>query len=70
MHRRGKGGKNDRLDALALGQRLDRYVRANQKAFSIVRVPTVEGERERGCKSAGCKSCKSGQVFCRARGVA
>ena len=44
---RGKGVKNDRLDALALCQRLDRYVRGNKKAFSVVRVPTEEEERER-----------------------
>jgi transposase len=44
---RGKGVKNDRLDALALCQRLDRYVRGNRKAFSVVRVPSEEQERER-----------------------
>ena len=44
---RGKGVKNDRIDAQALCQRLDRYVRGNRKAFSVVRVPTAEEERER-----------------------
>jgi transposase len=44
---RGKGVKNDRLDALELCQRLDRYVRGNHKAFSVVRVPSPEEERER-----------------------
>jgi len=44
---RGKGVKNDRIDAQALCQRLDRYVRGNRKAFSVVRVPTEEEERER-----------------------
>ena len=44
---RGKGVKNDRIDALALCQRLDRYVRGNRKAFSVVRVPSEEEERER-----------------------
>jgi len=44
---RGKRVKTDRLDALALCQRLDRYVRGNRKAFSVVRVPTQEQERER-----------------------
>jgi transposase len=39
---RGKGVKNDRIDAQALCQRLDRYVRCNLKAFSVVRVPTAE----------------------------
>ena len=44
---RGKGMKNDRLDAAALCQRLDRYERGNKKAFSVVRIPTVDEERER-----------------------
>ena len=44
---RGKGVKNDRLDAAALCQRLDRYERGNKKAFSPVRIPTVDQERER-----------------------
>jgi transposase len=44
---RGKGVKNDRIDALALCQRLDRFVLGNRKAFSIVRVPSEEEERER-----------------------
>jgi transposase len=44
---RGKGVKNDRLDAAALCQRLDRYERGNKKAFSPVRIPTVDEERER-----------------------
>jgi transposase len=43
----GKGVKNDRLDATALCLRLDRYVRGNHKAFSVVRVPTEQEERER-----------------------
>jgi transposase len=44
---RDKGVKNDRLEASALCQRLDRYERGNQKAFSIFRIPTVDEERER-----------------------
>jgi transposase len=44
---RGKGVKNDRLDALALCQRLDRFTRGNRKAFSIVRVPSEDEERDR-----------------------
>jgi len=44
---RGKGVKTDRIDALALCQRLDRYTRGNLKAFSIVRVPTEDEERQR-----------------------
>ncbi len=44
---RGKGVKTDRLDAAALCQRLDRYERGNKKAFGVVRIPTVDEERER-----------------------
>lgn len=44
---RHKGVKTDKLDALALCERLDRFVWGNRKAFSIVRVPTEEEERER-----------------------
>lgn len=44
---RGKGMKNGRLDAVALCQRSDRYERRNKKAFSVVRIPTVDEERER-----------------------
>ena len=44
---RGKGVKTDRIDALALCQRLDRFTRGNRKAFSIVRVPTEDEERQR-----------------------
>ena len=35
------------IDAQALCQRLDRYTRGNLKAFSIVRVPTEDEERQR-----------------------
>lgn len=38
---------NDRLDALAHCQRLDRFTRGNRKAFSIVRVPSENEERDR-----------------------
>ncbi len=44
---RTEGVKNDRLDALALCQRLDRFTRGNRKAFSIVRVPSEDEERDR-----------------------
>ena len=44
---RGKGVKTDKIDALALCQRLDRYVRGNRKAFGVVRVPSEEEEGER-----------------------
>jgi transposase len=38
---------NDKRDALALAQRLDRYVAGNTKALAIVRVPTPEQEQKR-----------------------
>lgn len=42
-----KGVKTDKADALALVQRLDRYVQGNRRAFSVVRVPTPEEEQAR-----------------------
>ena len=42
-----KGVNTDNTDATELALRLDRYLRGNQKAFSIVRVPTVEEEQRR-----------------------
>ena len=47
FHARWLASLRDRIDALALCQRLDRYVRGNRKAFSVVRVPSEEEERER-----------------------
>lgn len=44
---RGKGVNTDKTDATELLVRLDRYVAGNQKAFAVVRVPTVEQERKR-----------------------
>jgi transposase len=44
---RGKGVSTDKTDALELLARLDRYVAGNQKAFSVVQVPSVEQERKR-----------------------
>ena len=44
---RGKRQKTDRLDARALAERLDRYVRGNRHALAIVRVPTPEQEQAR-----------------------
>jgi len=48
--------KNDRLDAAALCQRLDRYERGNKKAFSPVRIATVDEERERAMSRQGIRS--------------
>ncbi len=45
--RDGRGQKTDRLDAVALTDALDRYVRGNRKAFSAVHVPTPEQEQAR-----------------------
>jgi len=44
---RGKGVNTDKTDATELLVRLDRYVAGNQRAFSVVRVPTVEQEQKR-----------------------
>src|SRR3989454_8948582 len=44
---RRKGVNTDKTDTLELLSRLDRYVAGNQKAFSIVRVPTEEEEKRR-----------------------
>jgi transposase len=43
----GRRQKTDRLDAGALTDRLDRYVRGNTKAFSVVRAPKLEEEQRR-----------------------
>src|ERR1041385_8505551 len=43
----GRGVKTDKTDALALVQRLDRYVQGNKKALAIVCVPTPEQELAR-----------------------
>lgn len=43
----GRGQKSDALDAAALTDRLDRYVRGNPKAFTVIRVPTPEQEQAR-----------------------
>lgn len=42
-----KGVKTDQTDALALVQRLDRYVAGNQRALAVIRVPTPAEERAR-----------------------
>src|SRR6267143_2269158 len=44
----GRGIKTDKTDALALVQRLDRYVQGNQKALAVIRVPTIQEEQQRG----------------------
>lgn len=43
----GKGVKTDKTDALALVQRLDRYVQGNAKQLAVIRVPTPEQELAR-----------------------
>jgi transposase len=42
-----KGVKTDKTDALALTQRLDRYVQGNVRALAVIRVPTPEQELAR-----------------------
>jgi len=44
---RRRGVKTDQRDARELCQRLDRYVRGNTDAFTVVRVPSVEEESRR-----------------------
>ena len=44
------GVNNDRTDALELATRLDRYLAGNDKALSIVRVPTEAEEQKRARK--------------------
>jgi transposase len=39
--------KNDKRDARALGEQLERYVHGHKKAFSVVKVPTCEQEQDR-----------------------
>lgn len=43
----GRGVKTDRTDALALVQRLDRFVQGNTKALAVIAVPTPAQEQER-----------------------
>jgi transposase len=43
----GRRQKTDKLDAAALTDRLDRYVRGNTKAFTLVQVPTAAREQDR-----------------------
>lgn len=43
----GRRVKTDKRDARELCDTLDRYLRGNTKAFSLVRVPTVEQEQRR-----------------------
>jgi transposase len=44
---KGRKQKTDKLDATALADQLDRYVRGNPKAFSVVTVPTPAQEQAR-----------------------
>ena len=44
---RHKGVKTDKLDALAMVQRLDRYLAGNERGLAIVRVPTEEEQLKR-----------------------
>jgi len=51
---RGQRVKTDKRDARELCDRLDRYVRGNAHAFSLVRVPTPEQEQRRAwCRHRG-----------------
>jgi len=46
----GRRQKTDGLDAVALTDQLDRYVRGNRRAFTVVQVPAEEAERWRAHK--------------------
>ena len=50
LDERCAGVNNDRTDALELATRLDRFLAGNDKALSIVRVPTEAEERKRARK--------------------
>ena len=43
----GRGVKTDKTDALALVQRLDRYVQGNTKALAVIAIPTEAQEQAR-----------------------
>src|SRR5436190_12784292 len=43
----GRKVKTDKTDALALVQRLDRYVQGNFKALAVIRVPSEQEEQQR-----------------------
>jgi transposase len=43
----GRRVKTDKTDALALVQRLDRYIQGNTRALAVIRVPTELEEQER-----------------------
>lgn len=43
----GRGVKTDKTDALALAQRLDRYIQGNAKALAVIGVPTEAQEQDR-----------------------
>ena len=47
LDERHKGVNDDKKDALALGQRLDRYVAGNSKALATVHVPSLAQEQQR-----------------------
>ena len=47
LDERHTGVNHDKSDALALAQRLDRYVAGNRRALAIVRVPSPEEEQRR-----------------------
>lgn len=50
----GRRQKTDKLDAAALCDKLDRYVRGNTKAMRPVRVPSVEEQKRRSvCRLRG-----------------
>jgi transposase len=63
----GRQQKTDNLDCVALTDRLDRYVRGNTQAFSVVRAPTL-GEEELRAQGRLRESLKHGRHEWEARG--
>jgi transposase len=62
--------KTDRRDALQLCDALDRYVRGNKEAFSVVRVPTEEQEARRAlCRQRGTLAKEAQRCIVRGHGL-
>jgi transposase len=59
----GRQQKTDGLDATALTDKLERYVRGNTKAFTVVTVPTTEQEQDRARSRLRDQLKQSGQQW-------
>jgi transposase len=66
----GKRVKTDKIDARELCDRLDRYVRGNTHAFTVVMVPTIQQEQERAlCRQRGSVLRERNRCIVRCRGL-